>query len=106
MASEVEAYLQARDAFRQHWTATQQVLGTIRSFASASNSNWKRILISGVDMPSEVRGPGSTPFDPFSWPTGEQIKNLILQWHKLDKQYRNLWEKVPETFRGGLTPPT
>jgi hypothetical protein len=101
MAGEIEAYLEAREAFNRHEADIQETRTHIRRFLSASD-NWNRLFIPGEQMPVAAVGPGSTAFEPIRWPTGEHIKKLILRWHKLTHQQRQLWERVPESLRTGI----
>jgi len=106
MAGEIEAYLEAQWAVKQHSVYVQQVLRPIHAFSgSAAHGGWQRIRIPNEMMPSELIVPGTTAFEPMSWPTGEQIKNMILEWHRLQSLQRKAWEPVPKELRGGLTPP-
>lgn len=104
MASEVEAYLDARSERTQHKTNSDDVLKVIQQLAQAvRTAGWRGIIVDGVMMP--VISEPAPHFDSQRWPSSESIINMILRSHELDLRVRNLWNQVPEPRRRDLPPP-
>lgn len=105
MAGEIETYLKELEAFESYDSDVQKMLATVRSFAKVSKENWRRVYTPDESVTMERSCSEAVRFDPSSWPTGQQIKNAILQWHQLDRKHRRSWDELPEKYRNGLTPP-
>jgi hypothetical protein len=108
MAGEIEAYQDVLKGFSEHEKSVSSVIeNTRRAIADLGAGGWKSVSLNGVPLPAEiVLSKNNKTFDAERWPTGEQLKESIARWHELRGKLRNAWDRIPDSRRVGITPPS
>lgn len=108
MAGEIEAYQDALSTFTEHERVVSSMIENMRrALSDLGAGGWKSVVISGIPLPAEIVMSGrNKSFDADRWPTGQQLKESIAKWHELRGQLRQAWDRIPDSRRFGITPPS
>jgi hypothetical protein len=93
------------DAKATRDAATQKIDQMARAVFGAGQkltSGWRRLTVAGAGgfSMNMIRAE-----DVPTWPTAQEIRIALLEWHKLELATQNTWNAVPQNKRGGLISP-
>ena len=86
---------------------TQAVEKMVATIVSGANklTHWRQVVVTdGGNFPCELMG-GSQTINANDWPTGQQIGQLLSQWHSLHSATQQAYEQIPDDQRDVVQPP-
>lgn len=80
-------------------------LASIVVRASEALEHWQEVTVSnsGIRFPPEAH---VYSIDAKTWPTAQQLGEVLSSWHQMRHEMRNKWSAVPQDRRVGLRPPS
>ena len=92
---------------RELQALTAMVEKTVRIVAAAAVDlrDWRSVMVTGIDrFPSHLSA-SSRSIDAATWPTGQEIGQLLSKWHSLQLDTRQAYERIAPEQRAGIRPP-
>jgi hypothetical protein len=92
---------------RELQALTAAVEKTVRTVAAGAVDlrDWRSVMVTGSDrFPSHLSASSRT-IDAATWPTGQEIGQLLSKWHSLQFDTRQAYERIAPDLRAGIRPP-
>ncbi len=101
-ADPIHDYLNARQVLEEATRQVQQAVDLISNASIMLFRNWRNVVTpSAGGFPMDLVNAPSVE----SWPTAQQLGELLKGWHKAKREADNAWRQVPAESRYGLQPP-
>jgi hypothetical protein len=101
----IRAYLDARTRLQEATQRVERMVGTITS-AAGHLRDWRHVVIGGAGgFALEMAGARDLDVRPQDWPTLQDIRTAMQEWHRVRLDALNAWNRGPPTDRAGLQPP-
>ncbi len=94
-------------ALQERNAATAAIESMVKRVADGANKlgSWESVVVSNIPGASFPEGNLRLTIAGDQWPSGQDIADTLLAYHKAEGAARGAWNRVPESQRGALRPP-